>query len=110
MNCILCKDNYYNINGTDNCYSMDLINNGFYFTNNTFYPCSDNCLTCSDSPSILNSGITTNNCLSCDKTNKDLYLVDQLNKGEPKSYANNSYFLKLNNQGIEKFYKCYQSC
>ena len=48
MNCISCKDNFYKINGTDNCFDETLLSKGFYLKNFLFYQCDDNCLTCSD--------------------------------------------------------------
>ena len=75
MNCNLCITDYYKIYGTDNCYSEDLINQGYYLKDNFFYPCEENCLTCSDKKEIKDNNIITNNCLSCDKEN-GLYLVN----------------------------------
>ena len=48
MNCISCKDNFYKINGTGNCFDDTLLSKEFYLKNLLFYPCDDNCLTCSD--------------------------------------------------------------
>ena len=59
MNCILCKEGFYKLNGTNNCYKT--LNNNFYFKENIFYPCDENCLTCSDGKNNI-----SNNCLSCD--------------------------------------------
>ena len=109
MNCILCIDNYYKINGTNNCYSEDLLNNGYYLKDNLFFPCEEKCLTCSDKKTIID-GIESNNCLSCDKTNKGLYLVNELKNCEPIDFKENGYYLEENSNGIEIFYKCYDSC
>ena len=109
MNCETCINNYYKINGTNNCYSEDLLEQGYYLKNNLFFPCEENCLTCSNSKTKIND-IESNNCLSCDKINKGLYLVNELNNCESIDYKNNGYYLKEDSNGIEIFYKCYQSC
>ena len=110
MNCILCKDNYYKINGTNNCYNEDLLNDGYFLEDNLFYPCEENCLTCSYKKTIMTGGIESNNCLSCDKTNKGLYLVDKLNNCKPIEFKVNGYYLEEDSNGIEIFYKCYDTC
>ena len=48
MNCISCKDDFYKLNETNNCYNKTLLNESFYFKDDMFYPCDDNCLTCSE--------------------------------------------------------------
>ena len=85
MNCILCKDSFYKLNGTNNCYNRTLLNESYYFKDNMFFHCDDNCLTCSDGRNE-----TSNNCLSCD-INKELYLVEKLNNCEYKNYS--GYYL-----------------
>ena len=109
MNCVLCKTNYYKINGTNNCYKNDILDQGYYFKSNLFFPCEENCLTCSNGKTIFNE-IESNNCLSCDKLNKGLYLVNELNNCEPISYTNNGYYLKEDSNGIEILYKCHETC
>ena len=109
MNCEICKENFYKINGTNNCFNRDLLNQGYFFKDNLFFPCESNCLTCSNSKTIID-GIESNNCLSCDKINKGLYLVNELNNCESIDYKNNGYYLKEDINGIEKFYKCYETC
>ena len=109
MNCDLCIMDYYKIFGTDNCYSEDLINQGYYLKDNFFYPCEENCLTCYDKKEIKDNNIITNNCLSCDKE-KGLYLVNELKNCESIEYINLGYYLKNDNNDIEIFYKCYRTC
>ena len=109
MNCDLCIMDYYKIFGTDNCYSEDLINQGYYLKDNFFYPCEENCLTCYDKKEIKDNNIITNNCLSCDKE-KGLYLVNELKNCESIEYKNLGYYLKKENNDIEIFYKCYRNC
>ena len=104
MNCISCKDNYYyKINGTNNCFNNDILNKGFYFKNDKYYPCDESCLTCSDEKNI-----SSNNCLSCVNENDDeesLYLLEDKNNCE---YGNISGYY-LNN--IEKILKrCDNRC
>ena len=110
MNCISCKDNYYKINGTNNCYNETLIEQGYYLKNNYFYPCEENCKTCSNSKTIINN-ILSNNCISCDNT-KGLYLTSNLKNCEKESFKENGYYLDIdsNNSSIKIFYKCYFSC
>ena len=83
MNCISCMDNLYKINGTNNCYDETLKAQGYYLKENIFYPCEDNCKTCSDSKTDIN-GLISNNCLSCDYETKSLYLVSDLKNCEPE--------------------------
>ena len=101
MNCILCKDDYYKLNGTNNCYNKTLLNESYYFKEDMFFHCDDNCLTCSEGKNR-----TSNNCISCDK-NKGLYLVEKLNNCEYKNYS--GYYLDANND-IEILKKCYHRC
>ena len=109
MNCELCIENHYKINGTNNCYNDELLSQGYYLKDNLFFPCEENCLTCSYSRTITD-GIESNNCLSCDKINKGLYLVDDLKNCEPIGYKENGYYLQEDINGNEIFYKCYHSC
>ena len=112
MNCIYCQDGLYKLNGTNNCYNLSLTNSGYYFKQGILYPCHESCLTCSDSPnynSDLLSNIS-NNCLSCDKDNKNLFLVEDLNNCENINYTINGYYLTKNDDGIEVLKKCYKSC
>ena len=69
MNCESCITDYYKKNGTNNCYNIDLLNEGYYLKDNLFYKCEENCLTCSDGKTLIND-IISNNCLSCDKIMK----------------------------------------
>ena len=111
MNCILCKENYYKINGTNNCYNDELLDQGYFLSNDIFYPCEESCKTCSNSKTIIDN-VESNNCLSCDSTTKQLYLVSDLDNCEPESYKENGYYLsgKEDNTDIKIFYKCYLSC
>ena len=109
MNCDLCIADYYKIFGTDNCYSEDLINQGYYLKDNYFYKCEENCLTCFDKKEIKDNNIIINNCLSCDK-GKGLYLVNELKNCESIEYKSLGFYLKEENNNIEIFYKCYRTC
>ena len=66
--CKECKNEYYKINGTDNCfYSMTT---GYYFDKNKklFMPCYKDCLSCSKSGDDI-----IMNCNSCDDDKFDYY-------------------------------------
>ena len=99
MNCILCKEDYFKLNGTNNCYNKTSLNKSYYFQDDMFYHCDANCLTCSEGKSG-----TSNNCLSCDN-NKDLYLLEDLNNCV---YSNYSGYYLVNNTNI--LTRCYYRC
>ena len=111
MNCILCKDDYYKKFGTNNCYDETLTEQGYYLKDNIFYPCDQNCKTCSNSKTTIN-GITSNNCLSCDSITKSRYLVSDLKNCELESFKVHGYYLSesQDNPDIKIFYKCFISC
>ena len=46
MKCTECKQNYYKLDGTNNCYDNTLEQEGFYLKDKIYYPCETNCLTC----------------------------------------------------------------
>jgi len=100
MNCISCRDNLFKIYGTDDCYDNDLLNESFYFKNNFYYPCDDNCLTCTDEKNE-----TSNNCLSCDNDNKELYLLEDINNCKHSDFS--GYYLNNNTKILQK---CFQNC
>ena len=100
MNCISCKDNFYKINGTDNCFDETLLSKGFYLKNFLFYQCDDNCLTCSDEKNE-----TSNNCLSCDNKALGLYLLEDKNNCEYNNIS--GYYL---NNDTKILQKCYNNC
>ena len=52
MNCILCKDGFYKLNGTNNCYNDTILDQGYYFNNEIFYPCYKTCSLCNASYEI----------------------------------------------------------
>ena len=83
----------------------------FYLKDNIFYPCEDNCKTCSDSKTEIN-GTISNNCLSCDYSTKNLYLVSTLKNCEPEEFKEKGYYLAQdpNNSNTKIFYECYFSC
>ena len=109
MNCIKCIDGFHFLNGNNNCYDETLLDSGFYLKNDIFYPCEENCRTCTDSKTNINN-ITSNNCLSCNRT-QNLYLVPDLKNCEPESFFNQKeYYIKANTEGEIIFYNCYNSC
>ena len=100
MNCITCKNDYYILNGTNNCYDYSFSNEGYYLKDNDkFYPCDPNCSTCSDKKND-----ESNNCLTCDNS-QNLYLVEGLNNCVSGEYS--GYYL---NYIQKKYIKCYFSC
>jgi hypothetical protein len=119
MNCLLCKDGLYKIFETNNCID-DIINKGYYGKDGIAYPCSDNCLTCSDNKTEItennlnnNNEIITeisHNCLSCDEANKNLFLVENLNNCEPEDFKNMGFYLEELEDSTKIFKKCYKTC
>ena len=115
MNCILCKEGLYKLNGTNSCYNLSLIDVGYYFIDNIFYFCEENCLTCSKGSEIIfNNDLSkfeiSKNCLSCDNKNKGLYLVEDSKNCENINYTLNGYYLHQNENGVQTFKKCYKNC
>ena len=100
MNCITCKENLYKMNGTDNCYDVSIINKGYYFKDNLFYQCDENCLTCSEGKNE-----TSNNCLSCDNSYESLYLLEDKNNCEKSNFT--GYYLNAEDKILKK---CHESC
>ena len=100
MNCILCKENYYKINGTNLCFNNSLLNEGFYFKDDLFYQCDENCLTCSDGKDEI-----SNNCLSCDSEYRGLYLLEDKNNCEYSNFS--GYYFQEDSKILKK---CYNSC
>ena len=100
MKCDKCKNGYYFLEGTNNCYDYFFSNEGYYLKDNDkFYPCDPNCSTCSDKKND-----ESNNCLTCDNS-QNLYLVEGLNNCVSGEYS--GYYL---NNIQKKYIKCYFSC
>ena len=59
--CLTCREQYYFLNGTQNCYNY--VKKHYYFDEETkkYYPCYKDCLTCSKKE----TSIQNMNCLSC---------------------------------------------
>ena len=93
-NCDECIDNYYFLFSTYNCFDNNYINEGYYLSNNIFYPCDSNCKTCSS-----NQDLNSQNCLTCKTSN---YLIENINNC---STIIDGYYLDSN---ILK--KCHFSC
>ena len=100
MNCIECKEYLYKMNGTDNCYDVSIINKGYYFKDNLFYQCDENCLTCSEGKNE-----TSNNCLSCDNSYESLYLLEDKNNCEKSNFT--GYYLNAEDKILKK---CHENC
>ena len=100
MNCIECIDNYYLEDGTNNCYNMDYVNNGYYLNeNNEFSPCNSHCKTC--------YGEGTNEIQNCNLCQNNLYKIynDEKNNCYDNTLVNEGYYLKDN-----LYYKCDTFC
>ena len=103
MNCIFCKEGFYKLNGTNNCYNISLSEEGYYLKNGTFYNCHYSCLKCND------SNEENHNCLECAENYYNL---------ENDLFSNNCYNNELINEGYylskEVFpyiwKKCFQRC
>ena len=101
--CLSCKENYYKINGTNICFDNSLLNEGFYLKDDLFYPCDENCLTCSGGKDEI-----SNNCLSCDSEYSGLYLLEDKNNCE---YTNVSgYYFHEDSKMLKKCYKSCKTC
>ena len=97
-NCINCKNNYYKIFETNNCFDESKKNEGYYLDNNIFYKCHENCLTCYGAFSIIDF-----NCITC-----------ALNKYKIKG-TNNCYGNEMNEIGYtldneNEWVNCYVTC
>jgi len=77
-----------------------LTEKGYYFKDNLFYPCDENCLTCSEGKNNY-----SNNCLSC---KHDQYLVEDLNNCEYRNYS--GYYLDNNDSKLKKCYNTCETC
>ena len=119
LNCILCNIDYYKIKNTNNCIN-NITNKGYYLKNNFAFPCKGNCLTCSGGETFLyennrdnNNNIITSltyNCLSCDESTKNLFLVEYINNCEPIDFKSRGFYLQTESDGTKIFKKCYKSC
>ena len=45
---ISCKENFYKLNGTNNCYDKSILNDSYYFKDNMYFHCDENCLNCTE--------------------------------------------------------------
>ena len=103
MNCISCRESFHKINGTNDCFDKSLLDKGFYLKDDKFYPCDDNCLTCSGGKNGK-----SNNCLSCDNINNGLYLIEDQKICEHSDIS--GYYLDILDNGNKVLRKCYKSC
>ena len=104
-NCIECKEGFYFQEGTNNCFNMSYLEQGFYFDNFTinletelpvFKRCYINCKTCNNY--ITDDGM---NCLTC--INDYYILINTTNC--ITDITNNGYYLKDNIA-----YPCEENC
>ena len=104
MNCQECIENYYFVEGTNNCYNMDFIkNNEYYFSNddNKFHKCYYSCSKCNI------GGIDENN-QNCEKCIDNYYFEENTKNCYNISYIEKGYYLgnfTINEEtGITKLY------
>ena len=117
-NCIECIPDYYKMENTNNCVNINNPPKYHYFntTENKFLKCSENCLTCDESPinstyygcsscdeiSILYPQST--NCLNCVARNKYInYYFNECLDEIPEGF----YLMDSSNKLIDI---CYESC
>ena len=89
MNCINCIEGSYFINGTNNCYDISLLNEGYYLKDNeTFYPCYKSCSKCDGPFEIdLETSLENHNCIEC---------AENYTKLQNNSFPYNCYFILEN--------------
>ena len=106
MNCKICINNYFLLNGTNNCYNESLLNKGYYLKNDTFYPCHKSCSKCNTPLDIIKEN---QNCIECNL--KDDYYP--LNEDNSLCYNNETikegYYLK-NETSSFVWKKCHERC
>ena len=103
--CLECKDGFYFIENTNNCMTIEEMENStYYFDNSTklFKPCYDSCQKCND----IESNETSHQCLEC----KDgFYFIENTNNCmtiEEMENSNHYYFDNIN----KTFKSCFESC
>ena len=114
--CKECKEGYYKINGTNNCYSS--IAKGYYLDKNNklFNPCYKDCLSCNDF-----GNETKMNCLSCSEDKFNYYkkssnclkcpkYVDYLQTKCIDEIPDGYYLYDSKLGNIEKCYELCQTC
>ena len=105
QNCLRCKDNYYFMNGTKDCYNDSIKEQGYYLSSNDlndqkYYKCDIQCKTCYEK----------NICIKCNEE-KGYYPI----YGENSSYCYNNesmgqrYVLDIDSDPFN-WIKCYKYC
>ncbi len=103
QNCISCKDSYYLIYGTNNCYTIEEARIKSYYLNNSeyFLPCYINCNTCTAG---FDENNNNQNCLTCISNYYQLYNTNNCYNSDFYIY---NYYLNSDDNII---YPCYESC
>ena len=103
QNCNSCKDSYYFIYNTKNCYTIEEAKTkGYYLKNSEYFlPCYINCNTCSAG---FNEDENNQNCLTC-KSN--YYILNDTNNCYNSDFYTYNYYLNAEDYII---YPCYESC
>ena len=97
QNCITCKNNYYFLSETTNCYDISFTQNGYYLDNNYFFPCFTSCSLC--------YGEGNNESHNCEKCKENYYFEDGTKNCYEIDYKEKGYYLSN-----DKFYTCYNYC
>ena len=105
MNCILCKDGFYKLNGTNNCYNDTILDQGYYFNNEIFYPCYKTCSLCNASYEIdINTKEKKHNCKKCID---EYYFLFGTNNCYNESILEQGYYFFRNDS---MYHKCDIQC
>ena len=100
-NCITCINGYHKIEDNlipNNCYSNKPGDN-YYFEDNTYKKCHDNCLTCNEGPSD-----DDNKCTSCIN---NYYFIYGSNKNTCYNEAPDGYYFNISNN---IYNACHSNC
>ena len=102
--CSKCKDDYYFIENTFNCLSInDAKNSPYYFDdkNNTFKSCYESCQRCNDTDP---NGISH----QCSECKEDFYFIENTSNCTTKIEMENSHYYFDNKK--QQFRQCYNEC
>ena len=103
-NCQNCNEDYYFKDGTKNCYQINYKEQGYYLSNNIFYPCNNYCKTCSSEEKS-----NSQNCLTCKIIDSEqFYLIENVNNCSTIPNANAIGFYYDSSTNLLK--KCHFSC
>ena len=92
--CSVCKENYYFLENSNNCYNTSNYPKGYYFNKekNIFSHCHSNCQTCTEGP-ISDDNMNCDTCkngFEYDSKNKNCYKIES-NKNESNKNESNIF-------------------